>query len=257
MADRRRAELAESVTDACEGLTQCGFLGLMETPVLKVFSELHKLHDTEQLSNLIAALEDSAARMMSRKAAPSFPELMVLSQLLLDVEGPAAPPEGADSPLDSEFRSLSANLRLALCTALQQFARKGSEEAQQGLDMATGMLLMLHEKVAGDQLVTLAVEHAMLRLLHRAHKCVLLMRDRTWALAALNKQIAELKEYKPDENEAAEGEGDEEMEEEDDDDDDDDEELDEEDEVDEEVEDEEGDAEEEAAGGDGEGEGAE
>ncbi|KXZ41445.1 hypothetical protein GPECTOR_464g377 [Gonium pectorale] len=190
MADRRRAELAETVADACEGLAECGFSGLMEVPVLKVFTELHKLNDTEQISKLLAALEDTATRMVSAKGPPSFPDMMVLSQLLLDVEGPAAPPDGTDSPLDPEFRTLSANLRLALCTALQQFARPGSEEAKQGAPMAAGMLLMLHEKAAGDMLVTLAVEHAMLRLLFRSKAAVVLLRDRTWALAALNKQAS-------------------------------------------------------------------
>ncbi len=45
-------------------------------------------------------------------------------------------------------RSLASNLRLALCSALLQFAKPGSEEASQGLDMAIGMLLLLHERVS-------------------------------------------------------------------------------------------------------------
>lgn len=55
--------------------------------------------------------------------------------------------------------------------------------------MAMGMLLLLHEKVVGDTLITLAVEHAMLRLLGRRKGCVMMVRGRTWALAALNKQV--------------------------------------------------------------------
>lgn len=50
-----------------------------------------------------------------------------------------------------------------VATALSQFARPGSEEARQGLQMACGLLLMLHDKVQGDALLTLAVEHALLR----------------------------------------------------------------------------------------------
>ncbi|GLC42347.1 hypothetical protein PLESTB_000656900 [Pleodorina starrii] len=198
MADSKRAELVATVTDACEGLAECGFLGLLETPVLQTFTNLHKFNDTERLTDLIAALEGAATRMISAKAPPGFPELMVVSQLLQDVDGPGAPPEGADSPLDPEFKSLSANLRLALCSALLQFARPGSEEAAEGLEVATGMLLMVHEKVAADPLVTLAVEHAMLRLLGRRKGCVALLRGRTWALAALNKQVEALASYNPE-----------------------------------------------------------
>ncbi|GIL64661.1 hypothetical protein Vafri_18567 [Volvox africanus] len=198
MADSKRAELAAVVADACEGLADCGFLGLIETPVLKTLTDLHKFNDTERLTTFIGGMEGAATRMISAKAPPGFPELMVVSQLLLDVEGPGAPPEGADSPLDPEFRSLGANLRLALCAALLQFARPGTEEAAQGLDMAIGMLMMLHEKVSGDQLITLAVEHAMLRLLGRNKACVALLRGRTWALTALNRQVEALANYNPE-----------------------------------------------------------
>ncbi len=44
-------------------------------------------------------------------------------------------------------------------------------------------------QVGADQLITLAVEHAMLRLLGRRKGCVTLLRGRTWALTALNKQV--------------------------------------------------------------------
>eukprot|EP00198_Chlamydomonas_reinhardtii_P009341 XP_001698678.1 predicted protein [Chlamydomonas reinhardtii] len=188
MADKKRAELAALVEDACEGLAECGFLGIMETPVMRVFSDLHKLNDTTNLSKFLAAFEDAATRTISAKKPASFPELMVLSQLLQDVEGPAAPPEGDDSPVAAEFKSLSSNLRLALLVALQGFARPGSDEAKQ----------MLHDKVAADPLATLAVEHALLRLLARSKDLVVLLRDRTWALAALNKQVEALKDHKPE-----------------------------------------------------------
>ncbi|EFJ47756.1 hypothetical protein VOLCADRAFT_120941 [Volvox carteri f. nagariensis] len=235
MAAAKREELAAIVADACEGLADCGFLGLIETPVLKTLTDLHKFNDTERLSTLIAAMEEAATRMISAKAPPGFPELMVVSQLLLDVEGPGAPPDGTESPLDSDFRSLGANLRLALCASLMQFAKPGSEEAAQGLDMAVGMLLILHEKVAGDTLSCLAVEHAILRLLGRRKAVVALLRDRIWALTALNKQVAALASYKPeagggeaaddgDDGGAEEGGDDEEVMDDDDDDDDDDEE---------------------------------
>ncbi|KAG2500406.1 hypothetical protein HYH03_001977 [Edaphochlamys debaryana] len=202
MADRKRAELAEQVEDACEGLQECGFMGLMETPVLKVFTELHKMNDTTQLGKLVGGLEEACTRAISAKTPPEFPELMVLSQLLQDVEGPAAPPE--ESPLEPDFKTLAASLRLALLTHLQHFARPGSAEAKQGVPMAAGMLLLVHEKVAGDLLVTLAVEHALLRLLFRSKDAVVLLRDRTWALAALNKQVESLKDHQPEE--AGEGE---------------------------------------------------
>lgn len=156
MADKKRAELAALVEDACEGLAECGFLGIMETPVMRVFSDLHKLNDTTNLSKFLAAFEDAATRTISAKKPASFPELMgafpaqsralqglfsapapapqttahtiaqplpvphlicpilpclhiafpltVLSQLLQDVEGPAAPPEGDDSPVAAEFK---------------------------------------------------------------------------------------------------------------------------------------------------------
>ncbi|PNW83983.1 hypothetical protein CHLRE_04g213050v5 [Chlamydomonas reinhardtii] len=198
MADKKRAELAALVEDACEGLAECGFLGIMETPVMRVFSDLHKLNDTTNLSKFLAAFEDAATRTISAKKPASFPELMVLSQLLQDVEGPAAPPEGDDSPVAAEFKSLSSNLRLALLVALQGFARPGSDEAKQGVAMAGGMLQMLHDKVAADPLATLAVEHALLRLLARSKDLVVLLRDRTWALAALNKQVEALKDHKPE-----------------------------------------------------------
>ncbi|KAG2426659.1 hypothetical protein HXX76_012970 [Chlamydomonas incerta] len=177
----------------------------MEIPVMRVFCDLHKFNDTTNLSKLLAAFEDAATRMISAKKPASFPELMVLSQLLQDVEGPAAPPEGDDSPVAAEFKSLSSNLRLALLVALQGFARPGSDEAKQGVTMAGGMLQMLHDKVAADPLATLAVEHALLRLLARSKDVVVLLRDRTWALAALNKQVEALKDHKP---EGLEGAGD-------------------------------------------------
>ncbi|KAG2444042.1 hypothetical protein HYH02_009240 [Chlamydomonas schloesseri] len=198
MADKKRAELTALVDDACEGLQECGFLGIMETPVMRVFSDLHKLNDTTNLSKLLSAFEDAATRAISSKAPVSFPECMVLSQLLQDVEGPAAPPEGDDSPMAAEFKSLGSSLRLALLVALQGFARPGSDEAKQGVTMAGGMLQMLHDKVAADPLATLAVEHALLRLLGRSKDLVVLLRDRTWALAALNKQVEALKDHKPE-----------------------------------------------------------
>lgn len=151
MADSKRAELIATVADACEGLADCGFLGLLEAPVLKILTDLHKLNDTERLSEFIGALEEAATRMISAKAPPGFPELMgelhqiaahfslvffiwvgkllaidrvllrlthkpawlltllatVVSQLLRDVEGPGAPPEGADSPIATEFRCVN------------------------------------------------------------------------------------------------------------------------------------------------------
>ncbi|PNH09321.1 hypothetical protein TSOC_004066 [Tetrabaena socialis] len=100
MADRRRAELVELVADACEAVNADGFPGLMEQPVLKIFTELHKLNQTTELSKLLSSLEDAATRQISSRAPPGFPDLMVIATLLLDVLGPAGPPEGADSPLD-------------------------------------------------------------------------------------------------------------------------------------------------------------
>lgn len=112
MADRKRAELAAAVDEIVEAVTEVGFAGVMEGPSpLKTMVELHKLNDSTNLSKLLSALDETATRTMSARNV-SFPELVVASQLLLDIEGPAAAPE--DSPLESEVRA-PAVLRLLTC----------------------------------------------------------------------------------------------------------------------------------------------